>query len=134
MFFWITSGMRKLIRLKWLNKLVTSTRNFITQFFLRYIWFIVSNHFGNAWPHPLEMIEKICNLPNHMKKAQLLTQLILEIKLAHYLASFWACPDVPDYTQPHFWVILGNENWASSPFLLYNSNLMQKIRKNELFL
>ena len=33
-----------------------------------------------------------------MQKNNLLIQLILHMKLTHYLAELWACPVMPDYT------------------------------------
>ena len=53
-----------------------------------YFW-DVFNPFGHARPHPLEILGQICNISmdpwSHVKKT-FKVQLILEMKLTHYLA------------------------------------------------
>ena len=36
-------------------------------------------------------------IPYQMRKTNFITQLILDIKVTHYLSSLWACLDMPDY-------------------------------------
>ena len=53
-----------------------------------------------AWPHPYESMKMYLSMlmPYYMKK-KIITQLILDKKLTHYLRSLWACPDTPEHTQ-----------------------------------
>ena len=55
--------------------------------------------FGNPpcnW-NPPSLHRKLL-IPYHMQKTNLITQLVFEIKLIHYLPSLWACPSMPDDT------------------------------------
>ena len=52
-----------------------------------------SDHFHLNWLKVLILL-----LPCHMQKTNFTTQLILEIKLTHYLLSFWACSGMPERT------------------------------------
>ena len=53
----------------------------------------MSDHFHLKW-----LIVLLLLLPYHMQKTNFITQLILEIKLSHYLLSLWACSDMPEHT------------------------------------
>ena len=52
-----------------------------------------SDHFHLKWLKVLLLL-----VPYHMQKPNFLTQLILEVKLTHYLLSFWECLVVPEHT------------------------------------
>ena len=55
--------------------------------FLKYFLFVISNHFGHAWKHPLEMIEQIYNFYGSLtkcKKNKFIAQPVLEMKMTHH--------------------------------------------------
>ena len=52
-----------------------------------------SDHFHLNWLKVLLLL-----LPYHMQKTNFITQLILEIKLTHYLLSLWACSGILEHT------------------------------------
>ena len=52
-----------------------------------------SDHFHLKWLKVILLL-----VPYHMQKTKFLTQLILEVKLTHYLLSFWECLVVPEHT------------------------------------
>ena len=52
-----------------------------------------SDHFHLRWSEVFLLL-----VPYHMQKTNFITQLILEIKLTHYLLSFWACLGMPEHT------------------------------------
>ena len=58
-----------------------------------WITFGTSDHFHLKWLKVLFLF-----LPYHMQKTNFITQLILEIKLTHYLLSLWACSGIPEHT------------------------------------
>ena len=54
---------------------------------------------GTSDPFYLKWLKVLLLLvPCHMQKTNFLTQLILEVKLTHYLLSFWECLAVPEHT------------------------------------
>ena len=57
-----------------------------------------SDHFHLKWLKVLLLL-----LPYHMQKTNFITQLILEIKLTHYLLSLWACSGIPEHTHLKQW-------------------------------
>ena len=60
---------------------------------LFWITWNISEHFHLKWLKVLLLL-----LPYHMQKTNFITQLILEIKLTHYLLSLWACSGMPEHT------------------------------------
>ena len=80
--------------------------NFISNFILISFMprFIVTCCFESFWAHLTtptwnDWINVLLLLiPYHMQKTSFITQLILEIKLTHYLSSVWANPGMLDHT------------------------------------
>ena len=71
--------------------------NFIARFILtccfESIWGRLTTSTWSDWMNLLLLL-----IPSHMQKTNFITQLILEIKLAHYLSSLWLSPGMPDHT------------------------------------
>ena len=71
--------------------------NFITRFILtccfKSLWACLTTHTWNHWVNLLLLM-----ILYHMQKTNIITQIILEIKLTHYLSSLWACPGMPNNT------------------------------------
>ena len=55
----------------------------------------ISGHTHLRWLKKKLLLSLILH---HMQKTKFITQLILKIKLTHYLPSLWACPSMPYHT------------------------------------
>ena len=75
-----------------LNSTQCHTRFILTCFF-ESLWAWLTTVNWNDWVNLL-----LLSIPYHMQKANFLTELIFEIKLAYYLSSLWACLGIPEHT------------------------------------
>ena len=77
--FWVTIFKKRLIKI-----------SYFIFYCIRISYFFIIDY---NWINLLLLL-----IPYHMKKANFITQVILEIKLAHYLSSIWACPGLSNHT------------------------------------